>query len=230
MEDGEELDDFDVGTRGLGQAQAVFQDPRPMAYAVGSVRRQGIVFEDRVDEGFEVHGFGRRKCQCHTKRYPARRATKSEAAVTAASQASKVAPSDHDKSTSQILHAAAPKPITSSNARERRAIKMIARHGVGLPPSAAHSPRRNPWLKSNPRQEQVHNGPTSGTHASGGRSLVLSRYSCTNGLVVFSWPTVVSAVAGEQDRIVGQAEYLFADPGRQLVEIAVVEVRPADTP
>ena len=34
-------------------------------------------------------------------------------------------------------------------------------------------------------------------------------------------------MAGQQDRVVGQGEYLRADAGRQLVEIAVVKVRPA---
>ena len=55
VEYGEELDDFDLGIGGFCQSQAVLQDPRPMAYAVGAVRRQGIVFKDSVDEGFEVH-------------------------------------------------------------------------------------------------------------------------------------------------------------------------------
>ena len=35
------LDDFDLGTRGLCQSQAVFQNPRPMADAVGAVPAAG---------------------------------------------------------------------------------------------------------------------------------------------------------------------------------------------
>ena len=69
MEDGEQLDDFDLGTRGFRQTQPVFQNPCPMADPVRAVPAESIVLKDSVDEGFEFdHGFERRKCQCHVKR------------------------------------------------------------------------------------------------------------------------------------------------------------------
>ena len=46
---------------------------------------------------------------------------------------------------------------------------------------------------------------------------------------VFSWPTVVAGPwPGSKIVSSGRREYLRADAGRQLVEIAVVKVRPAD--
>ena len=57
VENGEQLADFDLGTRGFRQSQAVFKDSRPMADAMGAVPTERVVFEDRVDEGFEDHLF-----------------------------------------------------------------------------------------------------------------------------------------------------------------------------
>ena len=57
VENGEQLNDFDVGPGFLGQPQPVLQHPGPMANAVRAMPGQGVVFENGVDEGFEVeHG------------------------------------------------------------------------------------------------------------------------------------------------------------------------------
>ena len=62
-----------------------------------------------MDEGLEVqdHAFVRRKGQSHTRRYPARRTTTREAAVTAASQlGSMVQPHHGNNSFTRTIHAA----------------------------------------------------------------------------------------------------------------------------
>ena len=55
VENGEQLDDFDLGIRGRCQTQTVFQNPRPMPDAVRAIPTECVVFENAVDEGFEVH-------------------------------------------------------------------------------------------------------------------------------------------------------------------------------
>jgi hypothetical protein len=54
MEHGEQLDDFDVGPCVLCEAKAILEDPGPVGHAVRPVPWQGVVFQDDVDEGFEV--------------------------------------------------------------------------------------------------------------------------------------------------------------------------------
>lgn len=54
VKDGEQLNNFDVGVGVLSQPKAVFQDPRPVADAVDATPGQGIVFEDSMNEGFEI--------------------------------------------------------------------------------------------------------------------------------------------------------------------------------
>ena len=51
VEDGEQLDDFDLGTRGFGQSQPVFENPRPMPNPVGAVPGERVVFEDSRGRG-----------------------------------------------------------------------------------------------------------------------------------------------------------------------------------
>lgn len=50
----EELHDLDLGPSSLGEPKAVLQHPCPMAYPVDAVPGQGAVFEDHMDEGFQV--------------------------------------------------------------------------------------------------------------------------------------------------------------------------------
>ncbi len=54
VEHGEKLDDLDLGIRPLRQTKTIFENPRPVGNAMGAVPRQGVVFEDLVDEGVEV--------------------------------------------------------------------------------------------------------------------------------------------------------------------------------
>ena len=64
VENCEQLDYFDLGTRDLCQSQSIFQNPCPMADPMRAVPAERIIFKDAVDEGFEVdHGLGRRKGQ-----------------------------------------------------------------------------------------------------------------------------------------------------------------------
>jgi hypothetical protein len=57
VENGEELHNFDADSGVLGQPQAIFKNPGPMADAMRPVPGQGVIFKDDVDEGFEH--------QCH---------------------------------------------------------------------------------------------------------------------------------------------------------------------
>jgi hypothetical protein len=54
VKNGEQLDDFDLGPRKLGQPQAIFENPGPMADAVGASPRKGIILKDSMDEWFQV--------------------------------------------------------------------------------------------------------------------------------------------------------------------------------
>lgn len=55
VENGEQGNDFEVGSGLLGQPQAIFKDSCPVRNAVIAAQRQGVVFEDGVKDRDEIH-------------------------------------------------------------------------------------------------------------------------------------------------------------------------------
>ena len=54
VKDGKQLHDLDLGSGQLRQSQSVVQDSRPVGDSMNPVPRQGIVFEDCLDEALEI--------------------------------------------------------------------------------------------------------------------------------------------------------------------------------